>query len=541
MLQKNNFRTLAALLMVVSVRVLPAQTAAPAQAAAKDLAAFEGRVVNGANGHPLAGVQVRIVSISETRRRYMGLSGADGGVLIGSIAPGEYSISMFRQGYSEDHPASGLPKADLSRHRFTPGESFHGVLSMLPDPVITGRVVDSAGTPMEQVPVAAMGAGTLNYTRTDDRGEFRMVMNQPGPYLVKATPDRHEPPEIRKDGTTPRVYGLTYFRNSRSPESAATVTAQAGQESSVEIKLEPAPAAQVSGTVYGLPAGEKATLWLTGVEEIKTFTDQEGRFAFWRVPAGHYRLEASAGGRRAGAGSDETPLTGRLMVLDVESASIAGLHLEMTPPVNLRLKFRDADWEKHKDKIGNVSVILRGAKLNKQGSPDDKGELSIEKLAPGSYHVLTNGLPGDLCIKSLRPAEGQVTKRILEVSSAPEQQVVLELGTDGARISGVVRTQTGEATQAEVALLDDEDPDLVEVQTAVAKADGHYSFQAVAPGKYRLLAYTPKGGGSSLRMELPGFYEGIIKNPETKELFRKAMEKIEVGAGEQATKELKID
>src|SRR5258708_5136702 len=322
MLQKNNFRTLAALLMVVSVRVLPAQTAAPAQAAAKDLAAFEGRVVNGANGHPLAGVQVRIVSISETRRRYMGLSGADGGVLIGSIAPREYSISVFRQGYFEDHPASGLPKADLSRHRFTPGESFHGVLSMLPDPVITGRVVDSAGTPMEQVPVAAMGAGTLNYTRTDDRGEFRMVMNQPGPYLVKATPDRHEPPEIRKDGTTPRVYGLTYFRNSRSPESAATVTAQAGQESSVEIKLEPAPAAQVSGTVYGLPAGEKATLWLTGVEEIKTFTDQEGRFAFWRVPAGHYRLEASAGGRRAGAGSDETPLTGRLMGFDGGSASM---------------------------------------------------------------------------------------------------------------------------------------------------------------------------------------------------------------------------
>ena len=42
-------------------------------------------------------------------------------------------------------------------------------------------------------------------------------------------------------------------------------------------------------------------------------------------------------------------------------------------------------------------------------------------------------------------------------------------------------------------------------------------------------------------MELPGFYEGIIKNPETKELFRKAMEKIEVRAGDKVIKDLKID
>ncbi len=365
-----------------------------------------------------------------------------------------------------------------------------------------------------------------------------MVVRGLGPYLVKATPDKHYPSEIRRDGTTPVVYGLTYFQSSGSPASAEWVTTPFGKETNVEIKLQPASAVQISGTVSGTSPGEQAMIWLKGVEEINTVTDQKGRFTLWRVPAGRYSLHATVNrwGNSNTTPKNE-PLGSRQMTLDVGAASIEGINLEVTPPVALKLKFRDADWQNYKTKMKEVSFELRGEDLSKSESPSDNGEFSVDKLAPGSYHVVMDGLPEHLYVKVLRPSQGEATRNTLEIGNAPEQQVEIELGTDGAEISGVVRTKTGEATEAEVFLLDAEDPGLAETATTTTEKDGHYQFDGVAPGKYRLLAYT-KGVG--LRAGIPGQQQGIIKDPETKELFRTAMEKIEISSGEKTTKDLKI-
>ncbi|PYP93668.1 MAG: hypothetical protein DMG65_00185 [Candidatus Angelobacter sp. Gp1-AA117] len=287
-----------------------------------------------------------------------------------------------------------------------------------------------------------------------------------------------------------------------------------------------------------MPPGERATLWLKGVEEIDAVTDQEGRFTLWRVPTGRYRLHATVWGNSKAPPNNE-PLGSRHMTLDVGAASIEGINLEVTPPVALKLRFRDADWQEYKTKMKEVSFELRGEDLKESKPPSDNGEFTMDKLAPGSYHVAVDGLPENLYVKALRPSQGETPRNTLEVGNAPEQQVEIELGTDGAEISGVVRTKAGEGAEAEVFLLDAEDPDLAEVETTTTEKDGHYQFDGVAPGKYRLLAHT-KEGLFSLRAGIPGQQQGIIKDPETKELFRTAMEKIEVSSGEKATKDLKI-
>jgi hypothetical protein len=539
MLHKNDFRAFVLLMMLLPAGTLLSQTAgAPAT--------FDGQVMNRSNGRPLAGVTIKLhgsVPISKDPREYQqysATSGADGRFVISGISPGEYGVSVARDGYSQDNAMPGAEKDALPQQRLASGESAHSVLFMVPLPIITGRVLDSKGAPVEHVDVHAIGTEYSQYAPTDDRGEFRMVVNGPGPYLLKAAPDKHYPSEIRRDGTTPVVYGLTYFQSSHSPVSAEWVTAQFGKETNIEIKLQPASAVQISGTVSGIPPGERATLWLKGVEEIDAVTDQEGRFTLWRVPAGRYRLHATVDrwGNSKALPNNE-PLGSRHMMLDVGAASIEGIHLEMTPPVALKLKFRDADWQKYKTKKKDVSFELRAEDLSVRKSLNDNGEFTMDKLAPGSYHVVMDGLPENLYVKALRPSQGEATRNTLEIGNAPEQQVEIELGTDGAEISGVVRTKTGEATEAEVFLLDDEDPDLAEVETTTAEKDGHYQFDGVAPGKYRLLAHT-KDGLFRLRVGIPGLQKGIIKDPETKELFRAAMEKIEVSSGEKATKDLKI-
>lgn len=539
MLHKNDFRAFVLLMMLLPGGTLLSQTAG-------NPATLDGQVMNRSDGRPLAGVEIKLhgsVAISKDPwefQQYSATSGADGRFAISGIVPGEYFISAARQGYKHDHPETVTEKASSPKQNFAPGESAHSVLFMVPLPVITGRILDSKGAPVEHVDVHAIGTEDSQYAPTDDRGEFRMVVNGFGPYLVKATPDKHYPSEIRRDGTTPVVYGLTYFQSSGSPASAEWVTTQFGKETNVEIKLQPASAVQISGTVSGIPPGEGATLWLKGVEEIVAVTDQEGRFTFWRVPAGRYSLHATV--NRWGnskAPPDNEPLGSRHMTLDVGAASVEGINLEVTPPVALKLRFRDADWQKYKTKMEDVSFELRAEGLNVRESPNDNGEFTMDKLAPDSYHVVMDGLPENLYVKALRPSQGEATRNTLEIGNAPEQQVEIELGTDGAEVSGVVRTKNGEAIEAEVFLLDDEDPNLAEVETTTAQKDGHYQFHGVAPGKYRLLAYT-KEGLFRLRVGISGQQQEIIKDPETKELFRTAMEKIELSSGEKETKDLRI-
>lgn len=538
MLHKNDFRTLVLFMMLLSAGTMLSQTSgAPAT--------FDGQVMNRLNGGPLAGVEIKLHGSTPISKdpweyqQYSVISGSDGRFVISGIVPDKYFISAVRQNYTLDQPELGGEK-DNKPKRLAPGESTHGVLFMVALPVIAGRVLDSKGVPVEHVDVHAIGTEDSQYAPTDDRGEFRMVVNGPGPYLVKAAPDKHYPSEIRRDGTTPVVYGLTYFQGSDSPSSAEWVTTQFGKETNVEIKLRPASAVQISGTVSGIQPGERAEIWLKGVEEINAVTDQQGRFTLWRIPAGRYRLHATAnrwGNSKALANNE--PLGSQPVSLDVGTASIDGINLEVMPPVTLKLKFRDADWQSYKTKMKEVSCKLRGEELNTSKSPNDNGEFNIDKLALGSYRVIIDGLPENLYVKALHPSQGEATTNTLKIGNAPEQQVEIELGTDGAGISGVVRTKAGETTESEVFLLDDEDPNLAEVETATTEKDGHYQFDGVAPGKYRLLAYT-KNGLFGLRLGIPGRQQGIIKDPETKELLRKAMEKIEVGSGEKTTKDLKI-
>src|SRR5215831_10918950 len=543
MLHKNDFWGLVLLMMVLFMMLLPAGTLLFQTADAP--AIFEGQVMNRSNGQPLGGVEIKLhgsVAISKDPwkfQQYGAISGSDGRFAISGIVPGNYFISAARQGYTLDDTELAGERGNKPK-RLPPGESTHSVLSMLPLPVITGRVLDSKGVPVERVDVHAIGTEYSQYASTDDRGEFRMVVNEPGPYLVKVTPDKHHPSEIRRDGTKPVVYGLTYSQSSSSPESAEWVTAHFGRETNVEIKLQPASAVQISGTVSGIPPGERALLSLKGVEKIDAVTDQEGRFTLWRVPAGRYHLQATVDRwTNPKAPSNNEPLGSRYMSLDVGAASIEGINLEVMPPVALKLKFRDADWQSYKTKMKDVSFELREERFNRGKNPNANGEFTMDKLAVGSYRIAMDGLPENLYLKALHSSEGESTGNILEIGTASEQQVEIELGTDGAEISGVVRTKTGEATEAEVFLLDDEDPDLAEVKTTTTEKDGQYQFDGVPPGKYRLLAHT-KNGLFRLRRVIPGEEQEIIKNSEIKELFRTAMEKIEVHSAEKETKDLKI-
>ncbi len=162
MLHKNDFRAFVLLMMLLPAGGLLSQTAG-------NPATFDGQVMNRSSGRPLAGVEIALqgsVPISKDpweHQQYSATSGADGRFVISGIAPGEYFISVARPGYKHDHPGTAADKDSMPQQTFAPGGSVHSVLFMSPLPIITGRVLDSKGVPMEHVDVHAIGTEDSQY------------------------------------------------------------------------------------------------------------------------------------------------------------------------------------------------------------------------------------------------------------------------------------------------------------------------------------------------------------------------------------------
>ena len=148
MLHKNDFWAFVLLMMLLPAGTLLSQTAG-------NPATFDGQVMNRSNGRPLAGVEIKLhgsVAISKDPwefQQYSATSGTDGRFVISGIVPGEYFISAIRQGYKHDHPETITEKDSSPKQTFAPGGSAHSVLFMVPLPVITGRVLDSKGAPVD--------------------------------------------------------------------------------------------------------------------------------------------------------------------------------------------------------------------------------------------------------------------------------------------------------------------------------------------------------------------------------------------------------
>src|SRR5581483_3775486 len=164
--------------------------------------------------------------------------------------PGPYHISLQRTGFAMTRNFSPDLKLDA-------GDSKRLDLQLAPTGVITGRVTDESGEPVEYANVSAQGSGSGEGATTDQNGMFRIGGLAPGRYRVKVSMNGlgAGPPEIRTDGTTDVHYASTYYPGVLSKKQAGYVTVRAGSETSgADIPLVRVPFVRVSGKVIGMPA-----------------------------------------------------------------------------------------------------------------------------------------------------------------------------------------------------------------------------------------------------------------------------------------------
>ena len=523
-------------------------------------AAFEGVAIHSVTKQPIERVHVRLMGFSfdGPGDAYGAISDRAGHFSIASLKSGTYILMPEYRGFVYAQPKQGaLPMPSVT---LKPGEHVSDFkLEMTPHAVIAGRAVDEYGDPLPHVSVQVEAASSdsavssANFSgmsgsgNTDDRGMFRITV-APGKYYVKAVPQRFGgggrggPPEIRTDGTAPADYAPTWSPSAASKERAVVVEVAAGAEAAIEIRMTraaPQRLLMMSGVVRGIPEGNLNTnvqVQLIGDQGRTTSTrgagvSPDGRFTLFQLEPGTYRVTATSFGATQ---LQSPPLE---IKLDNDSMNLE-LHLASAGELTGTLEFtgapagQAASAEKRTVRLDAEGWYASGPAPSGQVSRD--GTFHIGGVTGGRFTLHIDPLPENAYISKLVLDGSAVTGNVLDLSHGPRSsRIKITVSPNGGQISGALLDKDGNklsSTLAVVLLVDD--PAKVDLggnseKMARVGQDGKYSFHAIRPGKYRLLA-------------IDVFHSPDVEKPEAVKKVATEAEEFEIKEGDRITKDIKV-
>ncbi len=428
----------------------------PCLAQAPTGAQIDGIVVDTITGAPVrrAVVQLRFsgggqaILPSVENADYVAVTGPDGAFHFEQLPPGAYSLSYSRTGYLQPRGSSGYSPRAV---RVSVGQSVKGLrYGLIPQAVVSGRVVDDEGDPVEGVQVSLLAfryaGGVRHLVRlsesgaTNDRGEYRVAHVPAGKYLLQASLDRLPPGSAvlaapRAPGAPLVSFAATFYPGATDPGQALRVDVHAGQElSGIDIPLQRTAMVRVSGRVIGPDGGPMPKAFLTLISAQSHMptgfgapADDAGNFTLNNVRSGSYILSAVSG---------KTSIS---VPLEVGSADIAGFTAQASPPLSLHGSVTVEDAAQSFNLAG-VNVQLRSAE---SGAPAASvraaadGSFNLENLPPGRYIAsVFCGTPGAY-VRSISAGGEELLGHDFDLAAAAGG-LRIALRTDSATLSGTV-------------------------------------------------------------------------------------------------------
>src|SRR5271157_6198451 len=172
----------------------------------------QGKVVQEPGGQGIRKVKVMLIArVSQTPPVYEAITDQAGQFKVGNVQPGEYAVRLERSGYALD----AKTKRDKTIKVIAGQDTKDLVFQMLAAAVISGKIVDLEGDPLQSVDVMALAStsgatkwreGALLRGATNDLGEYRIADVPPGKYTIQATPPKTQVPAANeKDSAKDRL------------------------------------------------------------------------------------------------------------------------------------------------------------------------------------------------------------------------------------------------------------------------------------------------------------------------------------------------
>lgn len=459
-----------------------------------------GRVVN-QKGEPLAGAQVyfndtdfqrggeMVVGITIPPRKLGTSTNENGEFTLAALPPGTITIAAAMQGYS--NATQQVPTS--------PGTPQVIMLTLQPQAVIFGRVLNERGEPVAGAAIAAYEA--------DGPRELGLVMKS---FFGEALPDRGEstmfPSSIRsaEDGTY-RIEGLkaanyVVIANAALYEKhvSPTLALKAGAELEYNINL---PAGGIIyGRVYDAAGQPMPGVAVTGSRlivnesiQLKTaYTDRNGNYELTGLGAGTYKVMRTSGDFAQmflPNPSNEVPVkAGERVQFDIYDQK----------PGTARIYGRvRLDGAVYKDE----SLLLIGGSFGgfaaNNTRTDADGKYEFRSVPLGSYQIARGGQRGP-----------SLVRQRVRVDKAGDIEVNIDFFT--VSIGGRVELEGGGVPEGRVRVMvspvsaegDDagnENENVNELEMMVTEEEranekGEFTIRGLSPGFYRLSVRSEKNG-----------------------------------------------
>jgi hypothetical protein len=500
------------------------------QAGQTSFATVQGILTRAGTGDPLRDVRVTLQQDADRVFTRITVSDSAGHFAFPDLPPGRYTVSVQREGFSTSPSL-------LSTVTVAAGGSASANLSLVPDGIVRGRVLDSAGRFVANATVQALSVVYVNGTpslraalsrTTDDRGEYRLFGVPPGEYYISAAP-----PSTPVAASVRNV--RTYYRSSPTFADATTIHVNVGEEiAGIDLLLQTEFQVAVSGRVLlSVPSppnaetqtpatspdapGTTARLSLLPRERDSVqlpdsrpvtsvpFKGAVAEFEIKNVIPGQYDLLALV----------LTPqgfLVGRTPITLIDR-DLTGIFVVTQPGVDLRGTVTvDGSVPSRLPEIAlQPTDSLRSAGFEMPAQPQDQtpGAFRFPGVPDGRFRLSLN-LPANLYVEDILQGSRSVYDSGFDVRTGPSQdalQVLLKSGT--ATMEGVVSDASEKAVAAAtVALVPLERRSNPALYRSVATdSAGRFSFNGIAPGEYKLFAWRGNVNGAF-------FDSGFLSNYE---------------------------
>jgi protocatechuate 3,4-dioxygenase beta subunit len=449
-------------LFLVVFSVLASAQETPSTTDTSKVASIEGVVVNELTKEPIRKVEIslRKQGAFGGNAAYSAVTDAAGKFRVESIEPGEYMLMQRKTGFIVSRSNYGFSARLL---KLGAGQALTGLrYNLLPQGLVSGRVVDDEGEPVQNIYVTLMRSSYYRGSNrifsmgrpqpTNDRGEFRFTDVQPGRYFLQADVQRMvamtggvlQAPSAAP-GAPKTAFVSTFYPSASEIAQATRIEVQAGQElAGRDIALTKEKVVRVTGKVLNASGSPVKQAFVNILRADPSITygavsfapvDENGKFTANNVPPGQYKVRAMKGD-----GSDWQ--SGETSI-DVGDNGADNVVVQLQPALEAKGAFILEGSDRKDFDFSTMQVTLQAVgdtDYNSAfGQSKSDGTFSISQLTSGHYTLdVYTGRSEEGYVKAIFAGTEDVLGKEVDANAIAAAGLKIVIRLDSATLAGTV-------------------------------------------------------------------------------------------------------